>query len=91
MEALDGKERANLHLGLGWNRLKEEMERFKERPEFTKLKTNQEGVDPDEVYSQVPYEKGCQFLIRVEAEVSSSCLCFFYAESSMVYGLDNTM
>ena len=76
VEALEGKERANLHLGLGWSRLKEEMERFKDRPEFTKLKTNQEGVDPDEIYSQVPYEKGCQFLIRLEAEVNSTCLYF---------------
>ncbi|KAH7420364.1 hypothetical protein KP509_13G004000 [Ceratopteris richardii] len=69
VEALEGKERALLHVGLGWTGLKEEMERFKERPEFTKLKTNQDGVDPDEIYSQVPYEKGFHFLCRIEAEV----------------------
>ncbi|KAI5072263.1 hypothetical protein GOP47_0012369 [Adiantum capillus-veneris] len=68
VEALEGEERACLHIGLGWTGLKEEMERFKERPEFTKLKTNQEGVDPDEIYSQVPYEKGFHFLWRLEAE-----------------------
>ena len=76
VEALEGKERANLHLGLGWSGLQKEMERFKDRPEFTKLKTNQEGVDPDEIYSKVPYEKGCQFLIRLENEVNSTCLYF---------------
>lgn len=45
------------------------MERFKDNMEFTKLKTNQEGVDPDGVYSQVPYEKGFQFLWRIERQV----------------------
>ncbi|EFJ34650.1 hypothetical protein SELMODRAFT_82151 [Selaginella moellendorffii] len=70
VEVLDGKERVALHYGLGWNGWEEEIERFKDRPEFTKLKTNQENVDPDEVYSQVPYEKGCFFLKRLEDEVS---------------------
>eukprot|EP00249_Psilotum_nudum_P003744 c17232_g2_i1 orf=2-1486(-) len=69
IEALEGKDCAALHIGLGWSGLKEEIERFKDRPEFTKLKTNQEGVDPDEIYSQVPYEKGFQFLWRVEQQV----------------------
>jgi len=45
------------------------MERFKDNMEFTKLKTKQEGVDPDDVYSQVPYEKGFQFLWRIERQV----------------------
>ncbi|MBI5494424.1 MAG: leukotriene A4 hydrolase C-terminal domain-containing protein, partial [Deltaproteobacteria bacterium] len=30
------------------------------------LQTHLEGVDPDEVYSQVPYEKGCLLLQRIE-------------------------
>ncbi|CAB4301024.1 unnamed protein product [Prunus armeniaca] len=45
------------------------MERFKDNLEVTKLKTNQEGVDPDDVYSEVPYEKGFQFLWRIERQV----------------------
>lgn len=45
------------------------MERFKDRMEFTKLKNKQEGVDPDDVYSEVPYEKGFQFLWRIERQV----------------------
>eukprot|EP00249_Psilotum_nudum_P003427 c16812_g1_i1 orf=341-2164(+) len=69
VEALEGEDRAALHIGLGWSGLKEEIERFKDLPEFTKLKCNQEGVDPDEVYSQVPYEKGFQFLWRIERQV----------------------
>uniref|UniRef100_A0A6N2MIK2 Uncharacterized protein n=1 Tax=Salix viminalis TaxID=40686 RepID=A0A6N2MIK2_SALVM len=32
------------------------------------LSYNQEGVDPDDIYSQVPYEKGFQFLWRFERQ-----------------------
>lgn len=70
MEVVQGEERAALNIGIGWRGLNEEMERFSDNMEFTKLKTKQEGVDPDDVYSQVPYEKGFQFLWRIEREVS---------------------
>ena len=56
----------------------EEMERFKDNMEFTKLKTNQEGVDPDDVYSQVPYEKGFQFLWGIERQVYSFYYDFYF-------------
>ncbi|KAK4403854.1 Leucine aminopeptidase [Sesamum angolense] len=69
VEAVQGKERAVLNIGIGWKGLVEEMERFKDNMEFTKLKTNQQGVDPDDVYSQVPYEKGFQFLWRIERQI----------------------
>lgn len=69
MEAQDGLERVALHIGLGWQGLEEEVARFKDRPEMTKLKTNMEGVDPDEIYSKIPYEKGFQFLRRLEFQV----------------------
>lgn len=58
-----------LNIGIGWRGLNEEMERFKDNLECTKLKTNQEGLDLDDVYSQVPYEKGFQFLWRIERQV----------------------
>ena len=35
----------------------------------TRLKFSQAGVDPDEVLSQVPYEKGYSFLVRLERVV----------------------
>ncbi|KAH6832705.1 peptidase M1 family protein [Perilla frutescens var. hirtella] len=69
VEAVQGKERAILNIGIGWRGLVEQMERFKDNMEFTKLKTNQQGVDPDEVYSEVPYEKGFQFLWRIERQI----------------------
>jgi len=69
VEAVQGEDIAALNIGIGWRGLMEEMERFKDNVEFTKLKTNQEGVDPDDVYSQVPYEKGFQFLWRIERQI----------------------
>ncbi|CAK9155110.1 unnamed protein product [Ilex paraguariensis] len=69
VEAVQGDDRAALNIGIGWKGLVEEMERFKDNMEFTKLKTNQEGIDPDDIYSQVPYEKGFQFLWRIERQI----------------------
>ncbi|KAG6489906.1 leucine aminopeptidase-like [Zingiber officinale] len=69
VEVVQGEERAVLNTGIGWKGLNEEMERFADNMEFTKLKPNLEGIDPDEVYSQVPYEKGFQFLWRIERQI----------------------
>ncbi|XP_048325801.2 leucine aminopeptidase [Ziziphus jujuba] len=69
VEVVQGEDRAVLNIGIGWRSLKETMEKFKDRLEFTKLKNNQEGVDPDDVYSKIPYEKGFQFLWRIERQV----------------------
>ena len=65
-EVVQGDEKVVLNIGIGWRGLNEEMKRFKDNLEFTKLKMNREGVDPDDVYSQVPYQKGSQFLWRIE-------------------------
>lgn len=69
VEVVQGEDSAALNTGIGWRGLNDEMERFKDNMEFTKLKTKQEGVDPDDVYSQVPYEKGFQFLWRIERQI----------------------
>ncbi|KAL0922477.1 hypothetical protein M5K25_006466 [Dendrobium thyrsiflorum] len=69
VEVVQGKDRADLNIGIGWRGLNDEIERFKDNMEFTKLKAKQEGVDPDDVYSQVPYEKGFQFLWRIERQI----------------------
>jgi len=76
VEAVQGEQRAALNIGIGWRGLNEDVERFKDNLEFTKLKCNQEGIDPDNVYSQVPYEKGFQFLWRIERQVSDSFFLF---------------
>ncbi|KAJ6892333.1 leucine aminopeptidase-like isoform X1 [Populus alba x Populus x berolinensis] len=69
VEAVQGEDIAALNIGIGWRGLNEEMERFKDNMEFTKLKNNQEGVNPDDMYSQVPYEKGFHFLWRIEHQI----------------------
>ncbi|CAM6084658.1 unnamed protein product [Calypogeia fissa] len=69
VEAQDGLEAVQLHVGIGWQELEDEVERFKGRPEMTRLKMQMEGVDPDEIYSKIPYEKGFQFLRRLEFQV----------------------
>lgn len=79
MEAVQGEKRALLNIGIGWRGLNEDVERFKDNMELTKLKNNQEGIDPDDVYSQVPYEKGFQFLLRIEREVFAIVHLFLYS------------
>ncbi|KAJ8760277.1 hypothetical protein K2173_011689 [Erythroxylum novogranatense] len=69
VEVVQGEDRATLNIGIGWRSLNEEVERFMDNLEFTKLRTNQEGVDPDAVRSQIPYEKGFQFLFRIERQI----------------------
>jgi len=72
VEVVQGEERAALNMGIGWRGLNRMMERFKDNMEFTKLKPKMAGIDPDDVYSEVPYEKGFQFLWRIEREVGGS-------------------
>ncbi len=69
IEALDGADMAALAAALGRRELDESLERFADRPEMTKLRTHLAGVDPDECYSQIPYEKGYFFLCAIEAQV----------------------
>eukprot|EP00271_Cylindrocystis_brebissonii_P017742 TRINITY_DN472_c0_g1_i1.p1 TRINITY_DN472_c0_g1~~TRINITY_DN472_c0_g1_i1.p1 ORF type:complete len:585 (+),score=74.15 TRINITY_DN472_c0_g1_i1:320-2074(+) len=66
-EALEGSESAELHAAIGWNRLMDALPLFE--PRFSRLKTDQEGIDPDEVFSDIPYEKGFLFVRRLEQEV----------------------
>ncbi|KAJ4786895.1 Leukotriene A-4 hydrolase-like protein [Rhynchospora pubera] len=69
VEVVQGEERAALSMGRGWRELNRTVERFRDNMEFTKLKPCMQGIDPDDVYSQIPYEKGFQFLWRIERQV----------------------
>jgi aminopeptidase N len=66
LEALEGREVSELHAAIGRHDLGLALERFRTRPELTRLRTDLAGVDPDEAYSTVPYEKGYLFLRRLE-------------------------
>ncbi|MGA9522078.1 MAG: M1 family metallopeptidase [Myxococcaceae bacterium] len=66
LEVLEGDDMAALHSALGRRSLESAIEGFSERPQLTRLRTNLDGVDPDDAYSQVPYEKGFLFLLALE-------------------------
>lgn len=67
IERLYGAELANLQAASGRTSLMTAFENFggADSP-YTKLKTDMKGIDPDEVFSSVPYEKGFLFLMTVE-------------------------
>ncbi|MEI9885775.1 MAG: leukotriene A4 hydrolase C-terminal domain-containing protein [Rhizomicrobium sp.] len=67
LEALEGPELTALHAAMGYQRLQQAFAQHAERPDLTKLRTHLAGVDPDEAFSQVPYEKGYLFLKVLEA------------------------
>ncbi|KAH9318523.1 hypothetical protein KI387_020292 [Taxus chinensis] len=69
VEVVQGKEQADLSIGLGCAILREDVQNFKDNIGLTKLKTNQEGIHPDDIFSRLPYEKGFQFLWRIERQV----------------------
>ncbi|HUJ26003.1 MAG TPA: M1 family aminopeptidase/hydrolase, partial [Myxococcales bacterium] len=66
LEELLGRDGSELHAAIGRHDLEVALQRFANRPELTKLRTNLEGIDPDEAYSTVPYEKGYLLLRRME-------------------------
>ncbi|CAH8549878.1 unnamed protein product [Heterobilharzia americana] len=66
IECLYGSQMRHLHSSLGYSELKEEVNRLGESHPFTKLIPNLEGIDPDESYNRIPYEKGCLFLFYLE-------------------------
>jgi len=67
VEALEGEELGALHAALGYERLKQAFAQHAAHPELTRLRTHLEGIDPDEAFSAVPYEKGYLFLKSLEA------------------------
>jgi aminopeptidase N len=69
LEELEGLEAALLHAALGRRELDRAVADFHERPALTKLRTRLDGVDPDEAFSVVPYEKGYLFLRALEDAV----------------------
>jgi hypothetical protein len=67
LEALEGAEMAALHAAIGYQKLEQSFAQQVDHPELTRLRTHLAGVDPDEAFSVVPYEKGYLFLKTLEA------------------------
>jgi len=66
LEALHGRDSAELHAAAGLHDLHTALERFAAHPALTCLRTDLRGIDPDEAYSSVPYEKGSLLLRKLE-------------------------
>lgn len=69
LEKLEGEEAVALAAAIGLDSLKEDIERFGADSPFVRLENDLAGIDPDEIYSQVPYEKGCLFVQLIEQTV----------------------
>jgi hypothetical protein len=68
-EALHGEESAALAWSIGRKALEADLERLAPHPEWTRLRQHLEGVDPDEAFSTVPYEKGARLWALLERTV----------------------
>jgi aminopeptidase N len=69
LEVLEGADQVALQAAVGRHALEEAIANFADRPQLTRLRTKLEGVDPDDAFSQVPYEKGYLFLRALEEVV----------------------
>ena len=77
VEAIYGDPRATLDAALGFRDLKTAVDRFATRPELTKLRTHLQGIDPDESFSEIPYEKGFLLLRTLEQAVGRDAFTRF--------------
>jgi hypothetical protein len=69
VEALYGADVAALQAALGRRDLDHAIARFKDQPALQRLHTPLQGIDPDEAFSEIPYEKGFLFLRTLEEQV----------------------
>jgi aminopeptidase N len=70
VEALYGNDLANMQWLLGQRTLAHTIDRLlPTEPEFTKLRMNLDTRDPDDAFSELPYEKGANFLRVLEHHV----------------------
>jgi leukotriene A-4 hydrolase/aminopeptidase len=72
LRALHGEEAATLGWAIGQKALDDSLSRFTDQPELTKLRTHLEGIDPDDAFSNVPYEKGARLVIALERAVGEA-------------------
>jgi leukotriene A-4 hydrolase/aminopeptidase len=65
-EALNGEAAAVLSWAIGQTALDQELERFGPASPLTCLRMKLQGIDPDDAFSSVPYEKGARLWALVE-------------------------
>ncbi len=67
LEAVYGRERSEMEAVLGWQDLEESLEEMEPGDEVL-YNTSLAGRDPDDAFSQIPYEKGYLFLRLLDEE-----------------------
>lgn len=80
VEALFGREIAEMEATLGLRDLREDIAEFGPEHEFTKLAPDLAGYDPDDAFSNVPYEKGYLLLRLIEEHVGRDAFDRFLKE-----------
>jgi leukotriene-A4 hydrolase len=66
LDALHGDESSALRWAIGQKSLDESIARFGKDSPLTKLRTNLDGIDPDDAFSSIPYEKGARLVKLLE-------------------------
>ncbi|MBK6407501.1 MAG: M1 family metallopeptidase [Holophagales bacterium] len=80
LEAIHGEEAATLGWAIGQKALEDSIARFGADSPLTKLRTHLEGVDPDDAFSSVPYEKGARLVVLLERTVGRATWDAFLAD-----------
>jgi leukotriene-A4 hydrolase len=68
LDALHGERASALRWAIGQKALDDSVARFGTGSPLTKLKTDLRGVDPDDAFSSIPYEKGARFVCVLEKQ-----------------------
>jgi aminopeptidase N len=77
LRTLHGEEACAMGWAIGQNALDESLARFKAKPELTVLRTHLDGVDPDDAFSSIPYEKGARFVAVLENTLGETAFAAF--------------
>lgn len=66
LAALHGEEAGVLSWAIGQHALDDSLARFRDTPALTQLRLQLDGIDPDDAFSSIPYEKGARFVVALE-------------------------
>jgi len=80
LRILHGNDAAALGWAMGQKALEDSLERFKQEPQLTVLRMHLEGIDPDDAFSSIPYEKGARLVAALEKEVGEDRFLRFIRE-----------
>ena len=69
LAAVYGEAHRDLSAIVGWNVLRSEVSRFGDAHDLTRMIVDLKGIDPDEAWSYIPYEKGYTLLSHLEKQL----------------------